>query len=314
MLQPADTPYCTSMKSGIRPTDNMQGVIIKAVSSFYYVDTCENIIECKARGNFRKAGISPVVGDRVNITLSDSSHGVIESIKERKNCLSRPLIANIDKLFIVSAYSVPKPDTLMIDRIAAISEYNKIEPVIVFNKSDMGDFEKLYTVYRNAGFETYVVSAKTGEGIESIKKSAKGKICAFAGNSGVGKSSILNCVFGDLSLKTNEVSEKLGRGRHTTRHTQLFKQKDGGYIADTPGFSSLDTSCYNYDFKEKLPYCFRDFEEFLNGCKFTTCSHTKESGCKILEAVNSGKIEKTRFESYVALVNELKEITAWGNK
>ncbi len=289
----------------------MCGIIIKAISSFYYVDLGEKIIECKARGNFRKAGISPVVGDRVQISLNDESHGVIESINERKNYLLRPLIANLDKLFIVSAYSVPAPDTLMIDRLTALSEYNGIEPIIVFNKSDMGSLDEFARIYRNAGFETHVISAKTGEGTEGVKKSAEGSICAFAGNSGVGKSSIINCLFDELSLKTGEVSAKLGRGRHTTRHTELFLQKNGGYIADTPGFASIDSADGSFGFKENLVRCFRDFSSYTDNCKFTSCSHTCEKGCAVLAAVHDGKIEKTRHESYLTIFNELKHLKEW---
>ncbi len=291
----------------------MIGILIKAISGFYYVSCSDNVYECKARGNFRKAGISPVVGDIVEFTLN-GNNGVIEGIKDRKNILTRPLVANIDKLFIVSAYSTPSPDTLMIDRLSAMAVFNKIEPIIVFNKSDMGDFTDLYNIYSKSGFKTYIVSAKDNVGITDLRKEMKNSVCAFSGNSGVGKSSLLNALFDNLNLKTGEVSQKLGRGRHTTRHTELFFVGDGAYVVDTPGFSTANSGENLFEFKQSLPSCFRDFNDFLGGCRFTTCSHTTEKGCSVLEAVKNGKIQKSRHESYVALMNELKDVTAWNLK
>ncbi|MCQ2440328.1 MAG: ribosome small subunit-dependent GTPase A [Clostridia bacterium] len=291
----------------------MNGLILKAVSSFYYVDCEDKVYECKARGNFRKTGISPVVGDKVDFTLTDGEHGVVESIKERKNILNRPIIANIDKLFIVSSYSVPKPDTVMIDRLTAVCIFNNIEPIIVFNKCDMGDFENYKKIYNNSGFKTYIVSALTNEGIKDIKSEVQNCISAFVGNSGVGKSSILNAVFGELSLKTGEVSDKLGRGRHTTRHTQLFKTEYGGYVADTPGFSSIETADKNYEFKLHLAESFPDISKFTDSCKFTTCTHTCEKGCRVLKAVEDGKLEKSRHNSYKQMFCELKDIKKWNS-
>lgn len=292
----------------------MNGIIIKAISGFYYVDSENSVYECKARGNFRKTGVSPVVGDKVEFSPTDSTHGTVESVCERRNLLSRPLVANIDKLFIVSAYQTPAPDTLMIDRLIAIAEYNNIEPIIVFNKSDMGDFKELECIYKNAGFKTYVVSAAENIGIDELSKEMRDCVCAFAGNSGVGKSSILNVIFPELALKTGEVSEKLGRGRHTTRHTELYKHSLGGFVADTPGFSSVEEGLLSYDFKHHLAECFRDFSDFTDNCRFTSCSHTCEKGCSLLEAVAQGKIHKSRHESYVALYDELKNIEQWNNK
>lgn len=292
----------------------MTGILIKAISGFYYVSSDSNVYECKARGNFRKAGVSPVVGDTVEFTLTDASHGIVESICDRKNLFNRPLVANIDKLFIVSAYTTPAPDTLMIDRLTALAVYNKIEPIIVFNKSDMGSFDELYNIYTAAGFKTFVVSAKDNIGIAQLKDEMRDSVCAFSGNSGVGKSSILNALFPKLQLKTGEVSDKLGRGRHTTRHTELFFVGDGAYVVDTPGFSTVDTNEDLYNFKLSLADCFPDFSEYLGGCKFTSCSHTRETGCAIVEAVRDGDIQKSRHDSYVALMTELKDITAWNTK
>lgn len=291
----------------------MIGILIKAISGFYYVNCDGNVYECKARGNFRKAGVSPVVGDSVEFTCIDNTHGVIESINPRKNILIRPLVANIDKLFIVSAYKTPSPDTLMIDRLTALAIYNNIEPIIVFNKADMGDFDKFSNIYKNSGFKTFVISAKNNTGLEQLYSEINGSICAFSGNSGVGKSSILNALFSDLKLKTGEVSEKLGRGRHTTRHTELFATENG-FVVDTPGFSSVETGGDLYDFKLALPHCFPDFYDYIDNCKFSSCSHTNEKGCSLIEAVKQGKVEKSRYESYLTLTNELKNISQWNSQ
>lgn len=291
----------------------MTGVLTKAISGFYYVSCDGRSYECKARGNFRKAGVSPVVGDSVEFSPTDNTHGVIENINQRKNFLTRPLVANIDKLFIVSAYKTPSPDTLMIDRLTALAIYNNIEPIIVFNKADMGDFDELYAVYKKSGFKTFVVSAKNNLGLQQLYKEISGSICAFSGNSGVGKSSILNAIFPDLKLKTGEVSEKLGRGRHTTRHTQLF-ETENGFVVDTPGFSSIETNADLYGFKMSLADCFPDFSEYIVNCKFSTCTHTSEKGCAVIDAVNKGEIAKTRHKSYVTLLSELKNVTQWNNR
>lgn len=290
----------------------MQGVITKAISGFYYVNTNSCIYECKARGSFRKAEVSPVVGDRVVITVQENK-GVVEEILERKNLLNRPMVANIDKLFIISSHSFPSPDTFIIDRLTAVCEYNKITPVIIFNKCDTGSFAEFEKIYENTPYNVYTVSAKTGEGLQNILDEIGTSICAFAGNSGVGKSSILNALIPNLSLKTGEISEKLGRGRHTTRHTELFSC-GSGFVVDTPGFSSFEGEKQNYAFKENLAYCFPEFSDYLNLCKFTSCTHTCEKGCAVLEAVNSNEIETSRHNSYVKLYNELKDLKEWDFK
>ncbi len=291
----------------------MNGLIIKAISSFYYVDYENRIIECRARGNFRKSGVSPIVGDKVEISLIDDNHGVIEKIHERKNSLLRPLISNIDKILIISSFECPSPDTLIIDRLTANAVYCGIEPIIVFNKCDTGDFSEYERIYKNAGFKTYVVSAKDNIGIDNLKSEISNCITAFAGNSGVGKSSLINLLLDNLNLPVGDVSIKLGRGRHTTRQTELFKTKFGGYVADTPGFSSFESEIGNYDFKQNLVYTFPDFADYINNCKFNDCTHTCEKGCGLLEALNSGKIEITRHNSYVELFNELKGLKQWNS-
>ena len=250
-----------------------KGIIIKALSGFYYVDIGSAVIECHARGLFRKKGDSPLVGDSVEIEVLADGTGVVKRIFERKNSLNRPPIANIDKLFIVSAYETPAPNTFVIDSMTAIAEDKGIEPIIVFNKADIGGFDEIAAVYEKCGFKVYVVSAATGEGVEAVFEELRGSVSVFAGNTGVGKSSLLNALFADLSLKTGEVSEKLGRGRHTTRHVQLFSVGDDGFVADTPGFSSIDIEESDLIYKENLQFAFREFEDYIGRCKFTSCSY-----------------------------------------
>ena len=289
----------------------MTGIIIKALSGFYYVESSDKIYECKARGSFRKSGVSPLVGDRVEFDIIDDTHGVVNSVIDRKNLLARPNVANIDKLFIVSSFQTPAPNAFIIDKITAIAVYNNIEPIIVFNKCDMGDFADWLKIYSNAGFKTYVVSVETGEGIDSLKAELEGVTSAFTGNSGVGKSSILNRLFGECVIKTGEVSQTLGRGRHTTRHIEAYKLSFGGYVVDTPGFSSIENEEHDYEFKERLAELFLDFSDYIYNCRFTGCSHTKEKGCAVIEAVNNGLIEKSRHQSYLQLCEKLKNLKPW---
>ena len=292
----------------------MTGIITKALSGFYYVACDGEILECKARGSFRKSGVSPLVGDRVEFEKTGDKSGIIDIILPRKNSISRPPVANIDKLFIVSSYSSPAPNTFLIDKMTVIAKYNNITPVIVFNKSDMGDFSTWKGLYEKAGFNTYVISAQDGEGIDSLKAELKDCVSAFTGNSGVGKSSILNCIFGEGIIATGEVSEKLGRGRHTTRHTELYELPFGGFVADTPGFSSLDIDTMDYELKERLPELFGEFEDYIDSCRFSSCTHTKENGCAVTEAVKNGEITESRHKSYVQLFEELKDLKPWEAK
>ncbi len=291
----------------------MKGLLTKAIAGFYYVNIDGLVYECKARGNFRKEGISPLVGDMVEITVDSNSKGVIEAICPRKNSLIRPAVSNLDKLFIVSSYTTPSPNLFIIDRLTALCVFHNIKPVIVFNKCDLGDFKDLKEIYEKSGFTTAVVSAQTGEGTDVLKEELKNCISAFTGNSGVGKSSLLNVLFPDLCLQTGEVSDKLGRGRHTTRHTELFAHSFGGYVADTPGFSSLDSQLGSLEFKEKLVDCFPDFAEFKDGCRFNDCAHICEKGCGVCQAVNNGQIQRSRHESYCTLFDELKDLKSWEN-
>lgn len=288
----------------------MTGILIKAIAGFYYIEAGGNIYECKARGIFRKNGESPTVGDFVEFDELEDLKGIVSKILPRKNLLVRPPIANLDRLFIVSSHNTPSPNALLIDRLTAIAINHNIEPIVIFNKSDLGEMDYWKTLYTRAGFKCIVTSGVSGEGCDEILKMIEGKVSAFTGNSGVGKSSLLNRMFPDLDLKTGEVSNKLGRGRHTTRHVELYPVC-GGYVADTPGFSSLDIERTMPLKKDELPFVFPDFSNYLGCCKFTSCTHTVEKGCAVLEAVEKGYIEKTRIESYKAIYNEIKDIKEW---
>ena len=287
-----------------------KGILIKAIAGFYYIDAGDGIYECKARGIFRKNSITPTVGDKVLFEKLGQDKGVLTEITARKNILVRPPVANIDRLFIVSSLCTPAPNTLVIDRLTAIAIENDIEPILVFNKGDLGDMSKWTDIYKKSGFKTVLTSTVSGEGCGEILSLIEGNISAFTGNSGVGKSSILNKILPELSLKTGDVSEKLGRGRHTTRHTELYKV-GGGYVADTPGFSSLDTVKTMSLKKENLQFLFPEFSNYLGRCKFTSCTHTGEKGCAVIKAANEGEICPSRIESYKAIYNEIKDIKEW---
>lgn len=290
------------------------GKIIKGIGGFYYVNCDGEVFECKARGSFRKQGITPLVGDNVKISIFDNSENAIEEILPRKNELVRPPLANLDMLFIVASLVDPKINTLILDNLIAVAEYKKIEPVIVLTKIDLDDSaDKYKTIYENAGFNVVLCDNTDSRGADEIRTMLGGKCSAFTGNTGVGKSSLLNNIFPSLNLATGETSKKLGRGRHTTRHCELFKT-DGGYIADTPGFSSLDFQRCEKILKDDLPHCFREFENLLPYCKFSTCTHTCDKGCAVVEAVEQGKISKSRHDSYVSMYNEVKDIKEWNMK
>lgn len=286
------------------------GIIIKALSGFYYVKCNEIIYSCRAKGAFRNSNECPLVGDYVTIELGEDNTGTVSKIHERKNEFLRPPIANLDKLFIVISTCEPTPNRLNIDKLTAICEYKDIEPVIVITKTDLVDDFHLLETYKNVGYSTIYLSNVDTNNFEEIHAQLNGSLSAFAGNTGVGKSSLLNNIFPDLTLATSHISKKLGRGRHTTRHVELFPV-DNGYVADTPGFGSMDIGKYDIIYKDKLELCFKEFAPHLNQCKFTGCSHTTEKGCAILAAVESGEISASRFESYVALYNDAKNLKEW---
>lgn len=288
------------------------GRLIKGIGGFYYVETADAVYECKARGIFRKQKITPLVGDLVSITVNSNGENTIDTIYPRKNFLVRPPLANIDILFIVASVVDPAINTTVIDRITAIAEYKNIEPVIVLTKIDLDEgFSKYRDIYTKAGFRVILCNNNTGRGSDEIRSLVDGKICAFTGNTGVGKSSLLNSVDSRLNLETGETSKKLGRGKHTTRQCRLFKVGNG-YIADTPGFSSVDIERCEKILKENLPCCFREFQPYIDKCKFqTNCSHITDKGCAVVEAVKKGEISAERHQSYIDMYNEVKDIKEW---
>lgn len=288
-----------------------EGRIQKALSGFYYVDTGTEVLTCRARGKFRKDGVSPLVGDRVEVRELGNGEGFVEAILPRKNAFTRPAVANIDQLVVIASGAIPKTDPFLIDRVAAIAALKGCEVIILLNKCDLDSADSLYQIYRAAGFQTLRVSAQTGEGLEELIPLISGKLSAFTGNSGVGKSSILNALDPEFHLQVGEVSDALGRGRHTTRHVELFRLSCGAEIVDSPGFSSFETEELNLELKHRLPDTFREFQPYLEHCRFVGCSHTKEKGCAVLEAVRRGEIQKSRHASYLRLYEELKPLKDW---
>lgn len=292
----------------------IKGKIVKGIGGFYYVEADDTIYECKARGNFRKQKITPLVGDNVEISVNENAENTIDKIYKRKNVLVRPPLSNLDTLFIVASIVDPKINPSIIDKLIAIAEYKRIEPVLVITKTDIdSSYNKYADIYSKAGFKVIVCNNISGEGAQKIKKMLKNKISAFTGNTGVGKSTLINLICPELNLATGETSKKLGRGKHTTRHCELYKIC-GGYIADTPGFSSLDFERCEKIYKEDLPYCFREFEPFLDKCRFTTCSHVNDKGCAVCSAVEDGIISCSRHDSYVQMYNDVKDIKKWEMK
>lgn len=287
-----------------------KGIIVKLTGGFYYVDTEGEILECKARGTFRNKSQSPVVGDLVTVAIKPEGYHSIEEIHERKNFLIRPALANIDVLVIVVSSVEPVPSTLIIDKLTSAAVSLGISPYIVFSKTDLMGCDELEETYSKAGFEVFSCSKGDEKSVSVIRNALKGKLVAFIGNSGVGKSTLINNLYPDLQLETGEISQKLGRGRHTTRTVELFKV-NGGYVADTPGFSTMDLERYQLWDKQQLMYCFPEFEDYLTECKFSSCMHICEKGCAVLEAVNEGIIPKSRHESYVEMYNEVKDIKPW---
>ena len=288
-----------------------EGRIQKALSGFYYVDTGSEVLTCRARGKFRKEGISPLVGDRVEVQELGNGEGVVDKLLPRRNYFNRPAVANIDQLVVIASAAIPKTDPFLIDRVAALAALKDCEVVVLLNKCDLDRADELYEIYRKAGFQTLRVSAETGEGLEKLKEIIRGKLSAFTGNSGVGKSSILNALDPEFRLKVGEISDALGRGRHTTRHVELFQLSCGAEIIDTPGFSSFESEELSLELKRRLPETFREFVPYLDDCRFVGCSHTKEKGCAVLEAMKQGKIQKCRHESYLRLYEELKPLKDW---
>ena len=286
----------------------LTGIITKGVGGFYYVEVANAIYECKARGIFRKNKITPFVGDRVEISVNENAENTIDAILDRKNFLIRPPVSNIDNLIIVVSTVEPKPNFFVIDKMITLAEYKNIEPYIVISKTDLSSYDEIVNIYKDTGIS--IITLDTDDSIQRIKEIMKGKISAFTGNSGVGKTTLLNKLDTSLNLSTGAISDKLGRGRHTTRQAQLFNVCEG-FVIDTPGFSSLEFDKTEIIKKDELPYCFREFREYLGGCKFTSCSHVNDKGCLICQAVKDGLINETRHNSYVQLYNQAKEIKEW---
>ncbi len=289
----------------------INGRIIQSISGFYFVEAADAVFECKAKGSFRKKNITPLVGDNVVIEV-DETKGTVAEILDRKNFLVRPPVANIDRLFIVSSVLDPKPNLYVIDKLSAFAVFHNIEPIIVFSKCDLADYSDYEKIYSRSKMKTVCCSSVNNQGIDEIQKLIDGNVCAFTGNSGVGKSSILNAICPELALATNETSSKLGRGKHTTRIVSLYKIGNG-FVADTPGFSSIDfENTSERIFKDELPECFPEFADFSESCKFSlSCSHTNDKGCAILKAVDDGIIAKERHESYVKMYDEVKNFKKW---
>ena len=288
----------------------LEGIIIKGIGGFYYVEAAGEIYECKARGAFRKKKITPLAGDNVTITVRQDRENTIDEIHERKNFLLRPPVANIDTLIIVSSVKEPVPSLLVIDKMTAIAVDKGITPCVVFSKSDLGDTTELEEIYKKAGIKVASVCCKTGEGIDKVKAMIGEGITVFTGNTGVGKSSLLNCIDERFSLATGEVSDKLGRGRHTTREVTLYHICNG-LVADTPGFASFDTEQMDVILKDNLQYAFGDFAPYIGDCQFHDCTHRAEPGCAVRQAVETGKLEKTRYDSYLRLYEKSSQIKDW---
>ena len=286
------------------------GRILRSISGFYDVQTADGPVTCRARGIFRKNGQSPLTGDLVEISV-EKGKGMIEKILPRRNSFVRPAVANIDALVVFAANVNPVTEPFLIDRVAAIAGDQEVPVYLVVNKCDLDPALDLTRIYRNAGFCVICASAETGEGVEELRQLITGKLTAFTGNSGVGKSSILNRLCPELKLPVGEVSEKLGRGRHTTRHVELYRLDENTYVADTPGFSSFDTDQMEVILKENLQYAFPDFGFCLGSCQFHDCSHRQEPGCAVTAALAQGKIEATRYDSYLRLYEKAAQIKQW---
>ena len=290
--------------------ERITGRIVRSLSGFYDVKTPDGVITCRGRGSLRKSGDSPLTGDMVEITVQ-SGKGMVEKICPRRNRFIRPAVANVDGLVVFAANVNPVTEPFLIDRVAAIAGDQEVAVYILINKCDLDPAIDLERIYKNAGFPVIVASAETGEGVEQLRSLLRGKLTAFTGNTGVGKSSMLNRLCPGLGLATGEVSEKLGRGRHTTRHVELFDLGEDTYVADTPGFASFDTEQMDVILKENLQYAFGDFAPYIGQCQFHDCSHRKEPGCAVRLAAEQGEIEATRYESYLRLYEKSSQLKEW---
>lgn len=290
--------------------DRVTGRILRSLSGFYDVQTDRGIVTCRGRGNLRRGAEIPLTGDMVEITV-ERGKGMVEKILPRRNRFIRPAVANMDALVVFASNVNPVTEPFLIDRVAAIAGDQEVPVHICVNKCDLDPAKDLIQIYRHAGFSVIQASAVTGEGVEELRQLIQGKFTAFTGNTGVGKSSMLNALCPELKLATGEVSEKLGRGRHTTRHVELYQLSEGTYVADTPGFASFDTDQMDVLLKENLQYAFSDFAPYLGGCQFHDCSHRAEPGCAVRLAVENGEVEQTRYDSYLRLYEKSSQIKLW---
>lgn len=288
----------------------MQGTVLQSIGGFYYVEVADRVYTCRARGHFRRQGIAPIAGDRVNILVEADGTGTVDEVLERKNILVRPPVANVDVLVLVASVCHPRTNTLVLDKMIAVAEKKGICPIIVINKSDLGDPAELEKIYHSTGIECFTVAATDPDSIQPLRRRLAGHVCVFAGNSGVGKSSILNVIDPSLELTTGEISEKLGRGRHTTRTATLYRMAEG-YLVDTPGFSSLDMEQVESIDKEELADCFREFAPYEGKCRFIGCAHYREPNCAVRSAVEAGEICASRYESYVTMYEAVKDKKEW---
>lgn len=289
----------------------MQGKIIKGIAGFYYIHA-ENgqVYECKAKGAFRKQKIKPLVGDMVRIAVLDEAEhlGNVEEILPRKNELIRPAVANIDMALVIFAAAKPEPNFNLLDRFLCMMEFQNVPVTICFNKTDLVDEEKIEEyrrIYEPAGYRLMSTCTRTGEGVDAVKALLHGKTTTVAGPSGVGKSSLINALQSDVQMQTGVISDKIDRGKHTTRHSEIVPVMEDSYIMDTPGFSSMDVPGFE---KEDLWICFPEFREYEPYCKFQGCSHINEPDCGVKEALAEGKISSVRYENYKLLYEELKNM------
>jgi len=292
------------------------GIIIKGIGGFYYVESAGAIYECKARGIFRRRGLVPLAGDRVDFSLTDDRKkvGCIDNILPRQSLLARPTVANVNQVVVVISVKSPSPDFMLVDKLLITAGQKEINVVVCINKIDLDvdeEYKKIISSYEQTNYTFVLSSSKTDLGLGQLKEALDNRISVFAGQSGVGKSTILNRIMSSNIMKTGEISERNDRGKHTTRHTELIKLGTNGYVADTPGFSSFDISEMRYD---ELQLYYPEFREYLNSCKFARCSHISEPGCSIKEALGRRMINEGRYARYIELYNSLRQIKDYETK
>lgn len=301
------------MEQQTKAGDTVQatGIITRALSGFYTLRTPDGELVCRGRGVLRKRGLTPMVGDIATAVDNGDGSVTLMELLPRRNCLVRPPVANLDRLVLVVSCAQPAPNLQVIDMLTAIAAHRSIPVELVFSKIDLCSPDGIDDLYRNAGYPVYTVNSLSGEGAEQLRSAFSTGLSVFCGNSGAGKSSLLNALYPELSLETAQISKKLGRGRHTTRHIELFDTGCGGFIADTPGFSAVEFLQWERMSAGELEDCFPEFEQLVGLCRYTGCSHTSERGCAVIEAVQRGAVAESRWHSYCAIYNELKQVKEW---